>query len=162
MTRRRTILLPASVTVALVSLAMAGCGGSDSYSSPASANPPRSSGSAQLRVGNSGVGRVLVDAKGRTLYLFEKDTSTESMCSGACATAWPPFTTGGKPRAGAGIIAAKIATTQRSDGAQQVTYNGHPLYTFAGDQQPGDTNGDGVTEFGAEWYAVTPAGQPSA
>ena len=77
-----------------------------------------------------------------------------SNCSGACQSAWPPLTSGGKPTAGSGVNAAMIGTIAQG----QVTYNGHPLYTYAGDQKPGDTNGQNLDQFGAEWYVLSPAG----
>ena len=79
---------------------------------------------------------MLVDAKGRTLYLFEADKGPMSACGGACASVWPPLMTTGKPTAGPGVTASKLGTTKRSDGATEVTYNGHPLYTYAGDSAP--------------------------
>jgi len=100
-----------------------------------------------------GLGTILVDAQGRTLYLFEKDTGTKSACFGACfgacASAWPPLRASGKPTAGSGANASMmLGTTPRSDGKPQVTYNGHPLYTYTADQNPGDTSGEGLTGFG--------------
>ena len=94
----------------------------------------------------------------RTAYLFEKDTGTASTCSGACADAWPPLTTSGSPTAGGAAKASLLGTTKRADGRMEVTYAGHPLYYFAGDMAPGDTNGEGVDHFGAEWYMVSPSG----
>ena len=92
---------------------------------------------------------------------------TKSECSGDYAAAWPPLRAGGKPTVGGGAKASMIGTTNRSDGKPQVTYNGHPLYLYSGDQSPGDTTGEGLTAFGAAWYAVSPAGdqvtgQPSS
>ena len=81
-----------------------------------------------------------------------------STCSGACATQWPPVISKGKPSAGTGVTASMLSTTTRSDGSKQVTYNGHPLYTYIGDQSAGDVNGQGLNFFGGEWYVVTPAG----
>jgi hypothetical protein len=81
-----------------------------------------------------------------------------SKCFGACATAWPPLLTGGKPAVRSGAMAALVGTTKRSDGAQQVTYNGHPLYLFIKDHKPGDVTGQGVTAFGAAWFALSGAG----
>jgi predicted lipoprotein with Yx(FWY)xxD motif len=104
------------------------------------------------------LGRILVDSAGRTLYLFKADSSTSSACSGACAVAWPPLRTGATPVAAGGANAALVGTVPRSDGARQVTYNGHPLYTFVKDHKPGDVNGQGVTAFGAAWFAVSPTG----
>jgi predicted lipoprotein with Yx(FWY)xxD motif len=107
---------------------------------------------------NSGLGRILVDGRGHTLYLFEKDKRGKSACSGQCAGYWPPLITSGKPRAGAGVRASLLGTTKRSDGRLQVTYNHHPLYTFVKDTKKGQTNGEGLDFFGAEWYALSSAG----
>ena len=100
----------------------------------------------------------MVDSQGRTLYLFKADVGSKSACAGACATAWPPLLSTNKPTAGTGLTASKLATITRSDGTKQVTYNGHPLYLFIKDQKPGQTNGQGVTTFGAAWFAVSAAG----
>ena len=112
---------------------------------------------ATLKVGRSGLGRILVDGRGHTLYLFLKDKRGVSACSGQCAEFWPPLITSAKPRPTAGITAALLGTT-RKDGRLQVTYNHHPLYTFVQDTAPGQTHGEGLDEFGAEWYATSPAG----
>jgi predicted lipoprotein with Yx(FWY)xxD motif len=104
------------------------------------------------------LGRILVDSHGRTLYLFEKDKHGESACTGQCATFWPPLITAGKPSAAAGARTSLLGTTKRADGRLQVTYNHHPLYRFAKDTKKGQTNGEGVSAFGAEWYAVSRAG----
>jgi predicted lipoprotein with Yx(FWY)xxD motif len=97
-------------------------------------------------------------ALGRTLYLFEKDKGAASACTGACASIWPPLISGGKAAAGGGLSAVKLGTTKRSDGKTEVTYAGHPLYTYAGDAKSGDTRGQGLDQFGAEWYVLTPRG----
>ena len=81
-----------------------------------------------------------------------------SACTGACAAAWPPLRAAGKPVAGAGLTASKVATTACSDGTPEVTDNGHPLYSYAGDQKPGDANGQGITAFGDGWFALAPTG----
>ena len=104
------------------------------------------------------LGRILVDARGRTLYLFEKDKGAMSSCDGACASVWPPLTSGGKAKAGPGITAVKLGVTKRIDGRTEVTYGGHPLYTYPGDQKPGDVQGQGLDQFGAEWYVLAPSG----
>jgi predicted lipoprotein with Yx(FWY)xxD motif len=93
------------------------------------------------------------------LYLFRGDSGTKSTCFGACAAAWPPLQAAGKPTVGRGADAALLGTTTRSDGEQQVTYNGHPLYLYAGDENAGDTRGQGLTDYGAGWYVLSPAGQ---
>jgi predicted lipoprotein with Yx(FWY)xxD motif len=110
---------------------------------------------ATIKTRHTGLGTVLVDARGRTIYLFEKDRTKRSTCSGACATNWPPVTTAGAPKAGGGVKAKLLGTTKRSDGTTQVTYDGHPLYLFVADQnRPGSTKGEGVDAFGAEWYVL--------
>jgi predicted lipoprotein with Yx(FWY)xxD motif len=163
--RRRPVSLLAGCALT-AAIAVAGCGGSGGYDaagSARSANSPsptaaRTSAGAIVGLRSTALGRILVDGNGRTLYLFQKDTGTDSKCVGACAAAWPPLTTAGKPIAGAAVSPAKLATTRRSDGSTQVTYNGHPLYYFAGDTAAGQTNGEGSTGFGAEWDVVSAAG----
>ena len=112
-----------------------------------------------VATGSSGLGRILVDGRGRTLYLFEKDRRGTSGCAGLCATYWPPVLTGGKTIASKGAKRALLGKIRRGDGTQQVTYAGHPLYVFFGDARRGQTNGEGLTDFGAGWYAVSPAGK---
>ncbi|MFL5895490.1 MAG: hypothetical protein ACJ76Z_10290 [Thermoleophilaceae bacterium] len=112
-----------------------------------------------VKAASSSLGRIVVDAKGRTLYLFEKDARGRSSCSGACAQAWPPLLTSGKPSAGKGASASLLGVTRRANGMGQVTYRGHPLYRFYGDTRPGQTNGEGLHLYGAGWYALTPAGK---
>jgi predicted lipoprotein with Yx(FWY)xxD motif len=107
---------------------------------------------------NPKLGKILVNSKGFTLYDFHKDKGTKSACSGACAKVWPPLTGSGTPTAKGGAEASKLGTTKRSDGTMQVTYAGHPLYTYVSDKQPGDVTGNDFTSFGGEWYALTPSG----
>jgi predicted lipoprotein with Yx(FWY)xxD motif len=157
MTRSRPITFLASAAVIpLVALAVAACGGGGA----ATASPPKTStgASATLGVASSSLGSILVNSTGRTLYLFKADVGAKSACTGACATAWPPLLATAKPTAGTGLTASKLATITRSDGTQQVTYNSHPVYLFIKDKKPGQTTGQGVTAFGAAWYALTPAG----
>jgi predicted lipoprotein with Yx(FWY)xxD motif len=145
------------VSVALAALAVAGCGGGDNQATAASSQS--GAGSHTIGVTNNGdLGKILVDSKGMTVYLFQKDTGPKSTCSGACATDWPPVTTKGKPTVGDGLTASMVGTTTRSDGTKQVTYNGHPLYLYVGDQNAGDTNGQNVNAFGALWYVLSPSG----
>jgi predicted lipoprotein with Yx(FWY)xxD motif len=103
------------------------------------------------------VGKVLVAANGRTLYLFTADTGGKSVCYGQCATYWPPLIAGA-PTAGIGLDASKLGTTKRKDGKPQVTYNGHPLYFFQPDKKPGDIKGQGFVHFGGSWWTVSAAG----
>ena len=104
------------------------------------------------------LGTILVDARGRTLYLFEKDRTGVSMCTGACATNWPPLTSHAAPAAGKGVHQSLLRLTRSRNGARQVTYAGHPLYTFVGDKRGGQTAGEGLDVFGAEWYIVAANG----
>jgi predicted lipoprotein with Yx(FWY)xxD motif len=159
MTFKRSLTLAvAGGVLLLAALTLAGCGGGGHKN--ASSGPPKTAGgkAATIGVSNAGLGNILVDSQGRTLYLFSRDSGTKSQCSGACAVNWPPLQASGKPTVGNGATASMISTTTRSDGTKQVTYNGHPLYRFAGDKQAGDTNGEGVNAFGGNWYAISPAG----
>jgi predicted lipoprotein with Yx(FWY)xxD motif len=162
MTRSRPInLLASAAVIPLAALAVAACGGAAATASPPPASSKTTTTSTQtasVRVANSRLGRIVVDSAGRTLYLFKGDTGTSSACSGACAVAWPPLRTGATPAVAGGANAALVGTIPRSDGARQVTYNGHPLYTFVKDHKPGDVNGQGLTAFGGAWFAVSPAG----
>jgi predicted lipoprotein with Yx(FWY)xxD motif len=152
---RTTLILFVSAAMAAVVIAGCGSGGGGGQATAATSQ----SGAHTIAVSDNGsLGKILVDSKGRTVYLFAKDTGSMSTCSGACATNWPPVTTTGKPTAGGGLTASMVGTTTRSDGTKQVTYNGHPLYTYVGDQKAGDTNGQGVNAFGANWYVLSPAG----
>ena len=110
-------------------------------------------------IARSPLGRILVDSKGRTLYDFPPDMRGASTCYGACAALWPPLTTTGKPHAGAGVSASLLGTTKRSDGKLEVTYGGHPLYYYVADTKPGQTTGQGLIQFGAPWWAISPAGK---
>jgi predicted lipoprotein with Yx(FWY)xxD motif len=114
---------------------------------------------ATVKTATSSLGRIIVDGKSHTLYLFEKDKHGKSACSGACAENWPPLLTKAAPKAGAGSRSSLLGTTKRSDGTTQVTYNKHPLYTFIADQgKRGSTKGEGIDAFGARWYVVTAKG----
>ena len=156
MTHSKPITFLAAVAIPLTALAVGGCGGGGNAT--AAQAPAKAASARTVNVARTGLGNVLVDSKGRTIYLFKKDNGTTSACSGACAIDWPPVRAHGKPTVGDGANASMAATIKRSDGAPQVTYNGHPLYLYEGDQKPGDTNGQGVAAFGAAWYALTPAG----
>jgi len=105
------------------------------------------------------LGMVLVDSEGMTLYDFHKDKGTTSSCYGPCAEGWPPMLTEGEPSVGNGAMSSKLGTTERKDGTMQVTYAGHPLYTFVEDKKPGEANGNDVSAFGAQWYALKGSGE---
>jgi predicted lipoprotein with Yx(FWY)xxD motif len=157
MTRTKTLsLLAAAAAVVLVALVVAACGGGDDAATAASTPNGRAATIGVSEV--DGLGKILVDSKGRTVYLFENDTGPTSTCFGACASAWPPVTETGMPSAGTGVMESMLGTTKRPDGTMQVTYNGHPLYLYQGDSKPGDTTGQNVDGFGAEWYVLSPEG----
>jgi len=150
----RRLSLPLLGAILLAVVALAGCGGNASQ-----ALPTTSDGSpATVGVASTGLGDVLVDRQGRTLYLFARDSGTTSACVGACAVNWPPLRVHGTPLVGSGAKPSDVGTTARRDGKRQLAYNGHPLYTFVSDNKPGDTNGEGVNAFGGSWFAVSPAG----
>jgi predicted lipoprotein with Yx(FWY)xxD motif len=111
-----------------------------------------------ISTAKTSLGTILVNSRGTTLYLFQKDRNGKSVCAGKCAGFWPPLIVSGKPSVAGGAKASLVGTTRRSDGRMQVTYNHHPLYTFAKDKKKGQTNGQGVNAFGANWYVVSPAG----
>jgi predicted lipoprotein with Yx(FWY)xxD motif len=178
MSRSLTRLAKVAAVLAAAALiaALAGCGSDDSESegtsayggAPAkeansenpSASTAASSGAAMVGAAKvGGLGTILVNSRGFALYDFHKDDGTRSSCYGACAEAWPPLTTDGSPIATEGAMESKLGTTRRSDGTMQVTYAGHPLYTYLGDSKPGEANGNDVDAFGAEWYALRPNGQ---
>jgi predicted lipoprotein with Yx(FWY)xxD motif len=148
-----TLTRPA-VALTAVALTMAGT------ASAVLAGPAATAAStAKVEVVNTKLGKVLADGRGHTLYLFGKDKNSKSACSGACAQAWPPLTTTGKAKAGAGVSASKLGTTSRGGGVKQVTYNGHPLYGFIKDTGPRQTHGQGIVAFGGKWSVVSAAGR---
>ena len=114
--------------------------------------------SATVSLKTTSLGAVLVNASGRTLYVFAADRNGKSACSGVCATYWPPVLAKGKPSAGPGTRSSLLGTTKRADGKLQVTYNRHPLYTFALDRKAGETKGQGLNDFGANWWVVSAKG----
>src|SRR3954453_18191131 len=116
-----------------------------------------STNTSTIALKTTAVGKVLVGANGRTLYLFTADKAAKSRCYGQCATYWPPLIAG-TPTVGTGLNASKLGTTKRKDGKLQVTYNGHPLYFFQPDKKSGDIKGQGYVHFGGAWWTVSAAG----
>jgi predicted lipoprotein with Yx(FWY)xxD motif len=114
---------------------------------------------AHVKLGRSSLGRHLVDGNGRSLYLFEKDRGGRSSCYGGCASLWPPLLSAPHVVRGAGVSAAKLGTVARRGGGRQVTYAGHPLYSYAGDTRRGQIKGEGLRSFGAPWDIVAPSGK---
>jgi predicted lipoprotein with Yx(FWY)xxD motif len=117
----------------------------------------RSNATVSLRKTNLGL--ILVNGRGHTLYLFAKDRKARSSCYGSCARFWPPLLSRSKPTAGSGVKRSLLGTTRRTNGSLQVTYNNHPLYTYALDKRAGQTKGEGNSLFGAKWWAVSAKGR---
>ena len=159
MKRKLTLLTTAAAifAIALVSAACSSAYSSAGYGTPSAANSHVAAATVGAR--QTSLGRVIVDSRGRTLYLFEKDTSRHSACSAQCAQLWPPLLTHGTPAARAGVKQSLLGTVRRTDGSRQVTYAGHPVYLSVGDTKPGQTNGEGSQEFGAGWDALGPNGK---
>jgi len=156
--RRRALVVPAA---AAGLAALAACSSpSSSPTGSSSASGAAEAAAVGLKTANIGGVTVLTNAKGLTIYSFAPDTATKSACSGACATAWPPQTA-------PATVKSPYATIKRSDGSTQLTFNGHPLYTYTGDTAPGEANGNGVNAFGGMWHEVpasgsaAPTGSPS-
>jgi predicted lipoprotein with Yx(FWY)xxD motif len=127
---------------------------------PAGATGPHARAAATTRViaHHSRYGTVIFTGQNRAIYLFARDHG-KSACYGACAKAWPPVLTTGKPAAGPGVRASLLGTVRRTDGTRQVTYAGHPLYRFINDKKAGEITCQGVSQFGATWRVITPAGK---
>ena len=166
--RSRTLL--ALTTICVLTLAACSDDGGDDEASPAAGDTATEQpaddtateseaegGDATIAVAESDLGEILVDAEGLTAYVFFSDEQGgESTCYDECEAAWPPITVEGEPAAGDGVDRSLLGTTEREDGSTQVTYDGWPLYLFASDAAPGDTNGQGVGEV---WFVVGPDGQ---
>jgi predicted lipoprotein with Yx(FWY)xxD motif len=144
---------------------IAGCGGGSSSSSTEASGGESGATTTSSGAGGgsgtisgaevSGLGTVLVDSEGMTVYEFTEDEGTKSVCYGGCESAWSPVTTTGEPSAGEGAMSSALGTTKRKDGTLQVTYEGHPLYTFSGDSAPGEANGQGSD---GTWWVLDEAG----
>jgi predicted lipoprotein with Yx(FWY)xxD motif len=155
-------------------LLAAACGSSSSSSSarapstgsavaptaPTTSSASASSGSAvKVSTKHSKLGTILAAGpKQMTVYMFGADKGSKPSCNSACAKAWPPLTASASPSAGGGVVSSDLGTTTRSNGAEQVTYKGHPLYYFIKDKDDGDAYGQGLHAFGADWYVVAPSG----
>jgi predicted lipoprotein with Yx(FWY)xxD motif len=155
MNRRRFSFSLAAVAV--VAAAIVAVIATTSGASTQNASQNVAAGSA-ISLKQTSLGQTLVDANGRTLYLFDGDKRNMSTLSVAGQAVWPPFTATSKPRASGGVAAARIGTIPATAGPAQITYNGHPLYYYVGDHSSGQTRGQGLNEFGALWYVLGPGG----
>jgi len=156
---QRTLFLTAAL--AALALALAACSNNSTTPPAGGGTTTSSSGTTMsggtVRVGDNGTyGKILTDGEGNTLYLFEQDQGTTSACTTGCSSTWHALTvSGGQPSAGDGATASLLAVAKQADGSMQVTYNGHLLYTYAGDSTAGDTNGEGISGV---WFVVSPTG----
>jgi predicted lipoprotein with Yx(FWY)xxD motif len=151
---RRTLVLVAAVAVLLTA-----CGGDEAEPTAGEGQDTQEGPAATVEVADSDLGEVLVDAEGNTLYMFvpDEEANGEPTCYDDCAEAWPAFEATDEPTAGSGVDQSMLATVERKDGTDQVTYNDLPLYYFSGDEAAGDTNGQGLNEV---WWVVSPEGRP--
>src|SRR5690242_12590414 len=158
------IRLLAATGVAAVAMGAAACSSSSSSTSAGSGTPSSASASASgaagsgaaLKTATIGGVSVVTNAQGFTLYSFAPDTATASKCKGSCAQIWPPVT---GPAAAGQDITGTLGTITRSDGSKQITYNGHPLYTYTADTAAGQAKGNGINIDGGVWHEVTASGQ---
>jgi predicted lipoprotein with Yx(FWY)xxD motif len=148
----KALLLAALVTAVLAAAHVSTAAGAPAGRGDAEA-------SATLTVRGSNWGRILFDTRGRALYAFTRDPRGRSVCSGACAQAWPPYILRGRMRPGAGVRASLLGTTRRADGSRQVTYAGRPLYYYVGDRRPGEVRCQNVFGFDGLWLVMRPNGR---
>jgi predicted lipoprotein with Yx(FWY)xxD motif len=152
-----------AVGLAVAGLTLAACGssssgGSSTSSSAQQSSSTTSSSSTVTTYNDPQYGKILTSGSGVTYYIFTKDTRNHSNCTGACAKAWPPVY-GSSFTAAGGVSKSLIGTTMRASGKSQLTYDGHPLYTFSGDSGPHMVSGEGVNGFGGYWYVISPSGK---
>ena len=161
--RRGRHVAVVGVAAAALALIAAGCSnGSGSSSGAAPAAPTPTASSATVSAQPTSLGEIIVNSKGHTVYVFANDKTSASTCTGACAANWPFVPAPAALPASLPGVTGKLGTTTRSGGARQLTIAGHPVYTFAGDSAPGQTNGQGVVLDGGLWTVVSPAGAPDA
>lgn len=152
-----------AVVVAAAAFAAVACGSSGGSGSGSGAamhgGSAMGGGKVTVETHSGPMGTYLTDASGRTLYLFARDSTNKSNCSGGCATFWPPLTVKGSAKASGGVQAGMLGTITRSDGSKQVTYAGHPLYYYKQDTKAGQTSGQGLNLQGGKWWLVGPNGK---
>jgi predicted lipoprotein with Yx(FWY)xxD motif len=151
----------ASFLAATMGFAGACSSSAGSAGSGGSAQTPRATGD-PVSAQSTSLGTILVDGRGRTVYVFANDKANVSTCDGACTADWPPVAAPSKLPASLPGVSGALATTTRSDGSHQLTVSGHPVYTFSGDSAPGQTTGQGITLNGGLWTVVLPSGAPDA
>ena len=161
--QRRRVAVPVLLVVAALGVAACSSSATPANTTAGGASPTTAASATSggtVDTATTSLGKVIVSSAGRTLYLLTADSATSSSCSASCVSVWPPLTVSGAPTAGPGVESSKLGTITRADGTKQVTYAGHPLYTFAGDSTAGDVRGEAIHSFGGTWEALTPAGTP--
>jgi predicted lipoprotein with Yx(FWY)xxD motif len=156
--RLRMLLALLAVVAAAAVVAACSSSGTSSTSGSTSASSPAAATAGSLKTATIGGATVLTNANGFTLYSFAPDTPTKSNCNGTCAQNWPPL----KGPATASGVTGTFGAIKRSDGSTQATFDGHPLYTFAGDTSPGQNNGNGLNAAGGLWHEITTSGTAPA
>ena len=148
-----------SGVLAAAGLVLAACGGSSSGgSSSASTGASGATAAVTVKTASGSFGTYLTDGSGRTLYVFAPDTTSTSTCNGACAAIWPPVIASGTASASGDAKASLLGSSKRTDGSMQVTYAGHPLYTYVSDTAKGDVKGQGLNVDGGLWWVVAANG----
>jgi predicted lipoprotein with Yx(FWY)xxD motif len=164
MSLNRTVLASAIVAVGLsaspVILATESVAATGPGRSVAHVRAHTAAAGATIKLRKTGRGTLLVNSRGFTLYSFSKDGKRINRCQkiSGCTSSWPVVKTRGRPRAGHGVKRSKLGTIKLANGTTQVTYAGHPLYTYSGDSGPGKTSYVGVKAFGGTWYAINASG----
>jgi predicted lipoprotein with Yx(FWY)xxD motif len=160
---RRLLFSRVALPIVATALVATACSSASGSAQSASSSPASVGGkpaqTVVVKVLEGPLGSYLADGSGRALYLFAADTGSTSTCTGSCSSYWPPLLADGSVTASGSASAKDVATTNRPDGGKQVTYAGHPLYYYVGDEQAGETGGQGLDDFGAEWWLVAPSGQ---
>jgi predicted lipoprotein with Yx(FWY)xxD motif len=149
--------VPLAAALLAAACGSASAGGGDGSAAGASASSAAGGGMV-ITTKPGSAGTFLTDGSGRAVYLWSKDSTNKSECSGACATDWSPVPANGNVTASGGANASDLGSVTRSDGHTQVTYDGHPLYYYIGDSGPGQITGQGSDDFGAKWWLVAPSG----
>jgi predicted lipoprotein with Yx(FWY)xxD motif len=152
MTRKTGISLALLLAAAVVAGAVAASASTTMTTTAAKAKAPA------LKLAKTGLGTIIVDKKGVTVYAFGHDLKNKSRCSGQCAQNWPPATAPAKPAVAKGLEKSKLKVIKRGDGSRQLSYKGHPLYRFIGDSGPGTTSGQNITAFGGTWHVLSKSG----
>jgi predicted lipoprotein with Yx(FWY)xxD motif len=152
--RLRILLALLGAATAATALVACSSSGASSSSPSSSSSSPAAAASSTVKTATIAGVTVLTNSKGFTLYSFAPDTSTTSKCNGTCAQNWPPVT---GPVTASGVTGT-FGTIKRSDGSVQATFDGHPLYTFAGDTAPGQAKGNGLNASGGLWHEITTSG----